>query len=240
MPDHQEVFTSDKTLTSIIFELNERQRPSINDVAPNTNLGALTEDMANDIIAALYHLGDICEATNGDKYEILDKPTPIILEKINVPAYLGQAIIFSKANGERGVNGSSGVSGQNSTVQKSSAKKWKEVSTVNGKSVQRHNSSAFRQFGNHSPVTPLTYQTKKDVNGLSTESSRIAEITSTTTCHFILARLEQYETDMLILVFIPHNEYATTADLRTEEKFAHEMIQRITQTIEIADHSLFG
>lgn len=56
IPDHQEVFLSDKTLTSIIFEINEYQHTStvVSDTSDNTNSG--------DEAAAAYHLNDIIEA----------------------------------------------------------------------------------------------------------------------------------------------------------------------------------
>lgn len=58
IPDHQEVFLSDKTLTSIIFEINEYQQPGlVRSEDPNNTASA-------DQAAASYHLDDIVDTTD--------------------------------------------------------------------------------------------------------------------------------------------------------------------------------
>lgn len=91
IPDHQEVFLSNKTLTSIIFEINEYQQPSaITSEDPNNTA-------STDEAAASYHLNDVIDDTD----HISDtgiQTTPTKLSQLSVskfPAYQSTATIVS-------------------------------------------------------------------------------------------------------------------------------------------------
>lgn len=57
IPDHQEVFLSNRTLTSIIFEINEYQQPS-------SVISESSNNAASDEAAASYHLKDVIDDTD--------------------------------------------------------------------------------------------------------------------------------------------------------------------------------
>lgn len=80
VPDHQEVFLSDKTLTSIIFEINEYQKLSL--LGPESSNSTASIDEA----AASYHLNDIVD--NSDRLSDSGIQTvPIKLSQSSVSKY---------------------------------------------------------------------------------------------------------------------------------------------------------
>lgn len=64
---------------------------------------------------------------------------------------------------------------------------------------------------------------------------------NTTTCYYLLIRLEEKATDILVLVNVPHLELASnSAALEREKILASEVLGKMIQTLEVRDMSLFG
>lgn len=91
VPDHQEVFLSDKTLTSIIFEINEYQQP-----LPTTSESSNNTASADEA-AASYHLNDIIDAADRlSDSGIHTVPTNLSQSSVSkYPAYQSTATIIS-------------------------------------------------------------------------------------------------------------------------------------------------
>lgn len=93
VPDHQEVFLSDKTLTSIIFEINQYQTES--SIVSQT--GSESATSTGDEAAASYHLNDVIEAPDHLSASGI-QTVPVKLAQASVgrfPAYQSTATIIS-------------------------------------------------------------------------------------------------------------------------------------------------
>lgn len=91
IPDHQEVFLSGKTLTSIIFEINEyQQQASVVSESPNNTASA-------DEVAASYHLNDVVDTTDRlSDAGVQTVPTRLSQSSVSkYPAYQTTATIIS-------------------------------------------------------------------------------------------------------------------------------------------------
>lgn len=67
-------------------------------------------------------------------------------------------------------------------------------------------------------------------------------LTSKMTCHYLLVRLEQQGTDLLVFFNVPHQEFDGTGDprgLSREEELAGAVIGRLQQVLEVKDWGLF-
>jgi hypothetical protein len=65
--------------------------------------------------------------------------------------------------------------------------------------------------------------------------------TKTTTCHYLLVRLEEKTTDILVVVNVPHLELISAPGaVERENSLASEILRKMIQTLEIKDMSLFG
>lgn len=67
-------------------------------------------------------------------------------------------------------------------------------------------------------------------------------LTSKMTCHYLLVRLEQQGTDLLVFLNVPHEEFDGSGDprgLSREEELAVEVVGRLVQTLEVRDWGLF-
>lgn len=67
-------------------------------------------------------------------------------------------------------------------------------------------------------------------------------LTSKTTCHYLLVRLAEQETDLLVLFNVPHAEFDKNGNvgrLSREEDFAEETIAALVQNLEVRDWALF-
>jgi hypothetical protein len=180
VPNHQEVFLSNTTLTSIVIEINERLDQEASTSIADGSVQMDVESLPEDIRAALLHLHEICYV-NGDSYEILDSPRSIELANLKVPAYVGQALITSRTQARGGA-------------------------------------------GNGSFETP-------------------GVLPATSTCHFLLIRLLEQQTDILVQVIVPHAELeasATVGAVAQEEMFAHGIMARLITSLDIKDWGLFG
>ncbi|KAK2768694.1 hypothetical protein FQN54_000550 [Arachnomyces sp. PD_36] len=63
----------------------------------------------------------------------------------------------------------------------------------------------------------------------------------TTTCHYLLIRLQGKETDILVLVNVPHSELVNASGaVERENTLASTILEQVRSTFEIKDMSLFG
>ncbi|KAK2802831.1 hypothetical protein FQN50_007237 [Emmonsiellopsis sp. PD_5] len=64
----------------------------------------------------------------------------------------------------------------------------------------------------------------------------------TSTCHFLLIRLKEKSTDIIVYIVVPHAELESGGDpaaVAREEMFAHEAMGRVVDSFEIRDYGLF-
>lgn len=67
-------------------------------------------------------------------------------------------------------------------------------------------------------------------------------VASKVTCHYLLVRLENQETDLLVLFNVPHAEFDQNGDARglsREEVLAEETVAAMGEGLEIRDWELF-
>ncbi|PGH00315.1 hypothetical protein AJ79_08246 [Helicocarpus griseus UAMH5409] len=70
----------------------------------------------------------------------------------------------------------------------------------------------------------------------------VAAAGGTSTCHFLLIRLKEKNTDIIAYIVVPHAGLENAADagaVAREEMFAHEAMAKIMETFEIRDYGLF-
>lgn len=208
IPDHQELYLSRTTLSSMILELNHRVNTSDAlftmshsqskphhhhhqaESAPAPAGGASASPETIDKAAALYHLHDLCD--DGDTLETIVPAQKVKMGKFNdsVAAYKG-AVVYT------------------------SPKRGADVGRI--------------------PV---------DVEGTAAGAAgKEAAATSRLTCHYLLVRLVQKETDLVVFFNVPHEEFDGAGDprgLSREEELGSEVVERMVQSLEVRDWSLFG
>ncbi|OXV06720.1 hypothetical protein Egran_05512 [Elaphomyces granulatus] len=199
VPDHQEIFLSPTTLSSLIIEINER-------VSREEVVGSLVDQQqesfsadgrhanpqAEDIAAAFYHLRDISD--EGDTMEVINPLRPVTLGKFSS----GPQQLRTVASAYAGL-----------------------VSLRRGASV----------------AAPVAFD--GDTAGSSATGPRLF----THSCHFLLIRLEPQQTDLLVSVNVPHEEFDLRGDPRglfREEDLASGLLGKLIETLEIRNWGLFG
>ncbi|OJJ97986.1 hypothetical protein ASPACDRAFT_122828 [Aspergillus aculeatus ATCC 16872] len=201
IPDHQELYLSPTTLSSLIIELNQ---PVPNPVAQATLrahpalLSALSETSPQDQeslnrAAALHHLLDICDPA--DTLAIVQPPTRVALEKFqgNVAGYVGRVKFTSPVGGGRRVG--------------------------------------------------LQQQQRAVGAGAGAGSSGEQAGTTTTQCWFLLVRLVEQETDLLVLVNVPEKEFVERGDaegLRREVEVGEGVVAELVRGLEVVEWGLFA
>lgn len=78
-----------------------------------------------------------------------------------------------------------------------------------------------------------------DTAGSSTTGPRL----STYSCYFLLIRLEPQQTDLLVFVNVPHEEFdlqGNPSALSREEDLASGLLRKLIETLEIRNWGLFG
>ncbi|EAW06872.1 Ran GTPase-binding protein MOG1 [Aspergillus clavatus NRRL 1] len=81
------------------------------------------------------------------------------------------------------------------------------------------------------------------VGGAAAGSSIDGPRTSRVTCHYLLVRLEEQESDVLVFYNVPHEEFDLAGDprgLSREEEVAAEGIDKMVETLEVKDWGLFA
>lgn len=86
-------------------------------------------------------------------------------------------------------------------------------------------------------TTPKKQRSRPEdgTNGGPEEPSRL-------TCHYLMVRMERQETDVLLFLNVPHDEFdarGETAELQGEEELARGLIERTIETLEVRDWGLF-
>jgi hypothetical protein len=77
------------------------------------------------------------------------------------------------------------------------------------------------------------------VAGSSTDGGLVSSVS----VHYLLVRLEEQESDVLVFFNVPHKEFDEKGDPRgllREEELASEVINALVDRLEVADWGLFG
>ncbi|PLB50228.1 putative Ran-interacting protein Mog1 [Aspergillus steynii IBT 23096] len=83
----------------------------------------------------------------------------------------------------------------------------------------------------------------QSVGGAVAGSSAEGSLTSTTSCYYLLVRLEEQETDVLVFVNVPREEFENVGDARglaEEEKLAEGLVSGLVEKLRIVDWGLFA
>ncbi|PYI30221.1 Mog1p/PsbP-like protein [Aspergillus indologenus CBS 114.80] len=214
IPDHQELYLSPTTLSSLIIELNQ---PVPNPVAqatlhahprllsdPSPPPGPAPDQEALNRAAALHHLLDICDPA--DTLAILQPPARVALRKFagEVAAYAGRVGFTSPLGGGRG-----------SLLQQ----QQQQQRVVAG-----------------APGAP-------EAGAEAGSSGELAGTgTTTTQCWFLLVRLVEQETDLLVLVNVPEKEFVERGDaagLRRELEVGEGVVAELVRGLEVVEWGLF-
>ncbi|PTU18168.1 hypothetical protein P175DRAFT_0511616 [Aspergillus ochraceoroseus IBT 24754] len=81
------------------------------------------------------------------------------------------------------------------------------------------------------------------IGGAAAGSSADGALGSTVSCHYLLVRLEEQDTDVLVLVNVPHREFDENGDprgLSREEELASELVEGLVEKLHVVDWGLFG
>ncbi|KAL2785186.1 putative Ran-interacting protein Mog1 [Aspergillus keveii] len=81
------------------------------------------------------------------------------------------------------------------------------------------------------------------IGGATAGSSADGALGSSTSVHYLLVRLEEQETDILIFFNVPHKEFDEKGEprrLAKEEELANETVNGLVGQLEIVDWGLFG
>lgn len=209
IPDHQEVFLSPTTLTSVIFEINDYVEQPTDSFRPTTTTTTTTQadgttstttttavngssnhaDPESDLEAAKYHFRDVVSAPDR-----LAAPLP-------------------DAQGIRLPNPS--VAGFRASI-------------LSGNIISQDTS----RRGQHALPPP---------QAPSSASSSRSSLQSLVHQIQLLARMEDYDTDMCVRINVPLKELAEDErEVVAEVAYARDVLARIVATLEIRDFGLFG
>ncbi|CRG87796.1 Ran-interacting protein Mog1, putative [Talaromyces islandicus] len=102
-----------------------------------------------------------------------------------------------------------------------------------------------RQRGPHQHQQHIAANSNNNSIGDATASSSAAATpkNSVHSCHFLLVRLPEKQTDLLVFVNVPHDEFDAQGDsgaLAREEAVASELVRKFVETIDVVDWNLFG
>lgn len=111
------------------------------------------------------------------------------------------------------------------------------VSFTTPKTQRRHGASGG---GSRIPaaVNGSAAATTEGVNG-RTDAPQVSKLT----CHYLMVRLEKQETDVLLFLNVPHDEFDAQGDARglsREEEMATGLIETTIETLEVKDWGLFA
>lgn len=90
---------------------------------------------------------------------------------------------------------------------------------------------------------PNTGGAPTSIDGDTAGSSAAGPQLSTYSCHFLLVRLEAQNTDLLVFVNVPHEEFNLQGDpgaLSREEELASNLLGKFVETLEVRNWGLFG
>ncbi|OKL61083.1 hypothetical protein UA08_03795 [Talaromyces atroroseus] len=218
IPDHQELFLSSTTLSNLIFEVNEY-------VTKQQALSTLSAVASPDLAPRTggIHADADAEGIAAATYHLRDLcDEEDAIDVINAPRRVQLKKLTSPAAKDN--HHPSAFSG---LVKFTTPRKQRRGSAQ----LQRQNVSFISvdaSGGSSSSISPSA----------ATDSNN-----STQSCHFLLVRLPEKETDLLVFVNVPHDEFDLQGDPRAlakEEDLACGLIQKFVEVLDIKDWSLFG
>lgn len=92
-------------------------------------------------------------------------------------------------------------------------------------------------------AAPNTGGAPTSIDGDTASSSAAGPQLSTYSCHFLLVRLEAQNTDLLVFVNVPHEEFDLQGDpaaLSREEELASNLLGKFVETLEVRNWGLFA
>lgn len=218
VPDHQELFLSPTTLSNLIFEINEYVPQS----SAAGGLNAVASGTGVEIPTAV-NIGVDSEDVAAALYHILDicddeDTMDITQEPRRVP--------LNRLNASSSPLGS-----------KASAYAAKVKFTGPRKQRRQQAGGTQRLEQNQNNTAAATDQ------NTASGSAPPPPSTSTTSCRFLLVRLPEQKTDLLIFVNVPLDEFLAKGDTRAlaaEEQLADQIIEKFVNVIDVKDWGLFG
>ncbi|PYH46825.1 Ran GTPase-binding protein MOG1 [Aspergillus saccharolyticus JOP 1030-1] len=212
IPDHQELYLSPTTLSSLIIEVNQFVPNTTAQLTLNSHpslLPAASQSLPDpdqetlNHAATIHHLLDICDPA--DTLTITSAPRRVSLAKFpgQVAGYIGTATFTSKVEDARG--------------------RGKE-----GQGLQQ------RVAGGAGDTA---------AGAAAAGSSGDGALTTTTLCWFLLVRLVEQETDLLVLVNVPQKEFEERGDvegLRQEEAIGEGVVEELVKRLEVKEWELFA
>ncbi|KAI9372045.1 hypothetical protein BJX61DRAFT_468100 [Aspergillus egyptiacus] len=190
VPDHQELFLSPTTLSTLIFEINERvsNETALAALSTSSSTTTPTTETDTDKAAVLYHLNDLLD-NGSDTLRRTSAPQQVSLPNLpKARAYKGAAVITSTTP-------------------------------------------------DRSRPGPAS------IGGAAAGSSAEGALVSSVSLHYLLVRLEEQETDMLVFFNVPHKEFEEKGDLtglNREETLAEATMTGIVSALEVVEWGLFG
>lgn len=127
-------------------------------------------------------------------------------------------------------------------VQEHRVRAYKGVASFTTPKTQRSGSGGGGRIPapvDGSATTTTTMQTGSGGGIGGTDTPQISRLT----CHYLMVRLEKQETDLLVFVNVPHDEFDAQGDprgLSREEEIASGLIDRTVEVLEVKSWALFA
>ncbi|KAJ5086863.1 hypothetical protein NUU61_008170 [Penicillium alfredii] len=232
IPDHQELFLSPRTLSNLIIEVNQRvpqeealstfTNPTHQQQTPSAGSGSAASATPEtvDQAAALYHLHDLCD--EGDTLQVITPPQRVSMARLSTQPASSTSSSSSSTSTSMPINAYKGVVSFTTPVRQRPGG-GRVPAAVDGSTAS----------------VPDSIVASAALNG---DSVGIPQ-TSKLTCHYLLVRLEPQETDLLVFLNVPHEEFNKSGDpneLSGEEAAAEETLAALREKLEIRDWGLFA
>lgn len=129
-------------------------------------------------------------------------------------------------------------------VQEHRVRAYKGVASFTTPKTQRSGSGSGSGGGGRIPASvdgsaATTVQTGSGSGIGGADTPQISRLT----CHYLMVRLEKQETDLLVFVNVPHDEFDAQGDprgLSREEEVASGLIDRMVEVLEVKSWGLFA
>lgn len=125
-------------------------------------------------------------------------------------------------------------------VQEHRVRAYKGVASFTTPKTQRSGSGGGGRFPasvDGSAATTMQTGSGSGIGG--TDTPQISRLT----CHYLMVRLEKQETDLLVFVNVPHDEFDAQGNprgLSREEEVASGLIDRMVEVLEVKSWGLFA
>ncbi|KAH8701700.1 putative Ran-interacting protein Mog1 [Talaromyces proteolyticus] len=220
VPNHQEIFLSPTTLSNLIIEINEY----VPKQQALRTLSSAPESLSQAGAAA--HVGAEAEGVaaalyhlrdlcdEGDTMDIINPPHPVQLKHFTAVNNLSAFTGIVKYTTPKKQR--SATAGINALGREDSAQQQTSFTSIDG-----------------------------DVSGGrdTASSSTTGPWRSSYSSHFLLVRLPEKETDILVFVNVPHDEFDLQGDPRAlarEEAIASGLLEKFVEVLEVKNWDLFG